>query len=136
MKTTTVIIGVTAATLLASVTAVDAQGPCQSTIMNPCPPPQPRPDNSATSSKSDSNKSDQSKNERRRGLLCCPGHHTWAWSPRARSDRQILNGPPLPSVIGGPGGWLGFMGRTDTCVSKPAVPLGEGLHRVAVAHKN
>ena len=72
MKTATMIIGVAAATLLASVTAVDAQAPCQSTIMNSCPQPQPRPDNSATSSKSDSNKSDQSKNERRRGLSVAP----------------------------------------------------------------
>ena len=35
------------------------------------------------------------------------------------------------------GAW-GFMGRTDTCVSefaRPAIPLGEGLHRVAVARK-
>ena len=45
----------------------------------------------------------------------------------------------LPSVIDGPSGCLEFMGRTDTCVSRfvrPAVPLDEGLHRGAVAHKN
>ena len=45
----------------------------------------------------------------------------------------------LPSVIGGPGGCFGLMAHTDTCVwrfARLAVPLGEGLHRGAVALKN
>ena len=44
----------------------------------------------------------------------------------------------LWSVIGGPGGYFGLMAHTDTCVcrfARPAVPLGEGLHRGAVPRR-
>ena len=43
----------------------------------------------------------------------------------------------LPSVIGGPGEF--FMTHTDTCLCRfyrPAIPLGEGLRRGAIARKN
>jgi hypothetical protein len=63
-------ISLIAATLLASIPGVQAQTPCQPTIMQPCAPI-PRPD--ATASKSAvSNKSDQSSRSSRRGISVGP----------------------------------------------------------------
>jgi hypothetical protein len=72
MRTATTLAGIAAAALLASVAGVHGQTPCQATIMNPCPPPKPRPDSAASSSKTDPNKSDQVQNGLRRGLSVAP----------------------------------------------------------------
>ena len=72
MRTATTIVGMAAAVLLASMATVHGQTTCQPTITNPCPPPKPRPDNAAGSSKTDPNKSDQSQSGLRRGLSVAP----------------------------------------------------------------
>lgn len=72
MRTAAAIVGMAAAALLASIASVHAQTTCQPTIMNPCPAPKPRADNSAGLPKSDPNKSDQSQNGPRRGLSVAP----------------------------------------------------------------
>jgi hypothetical protein len=73
IKTANTLAGVVAAVLLASCVVAGAQTSCQSTIMNPCPPPQQRPDNAANSAKSaDSNKSDQSQRGSPRGIPVAP----------------------------------------------------------------
>jgi hypothetical protein len=72
MRTTTAIVGIGAAALLASMACVHGQTTCQPTIMNPCPPPKPQPDNSAASSKTDPNKSNQPQSGLRRGLSVAP----------------------------------------------------------------
>ena len=72
MRTATTIAGMVAVALLTGIASVYVQTTCQPTIMNPCPPPKPRLDNAASSSKTDPNKSDQSQNGLRRGLSVAP----------------------------------------------------------------
>jgi hypothetical protein len=72
MGTATTIVGLAAAAFIAGNASVYGQTTCQPTIMTPCPPPKPGPDNAAGLSKPDPNKSDQSQSGLRRGLSVAP----------------------------------------------------------------